>query len=159
MKTFGDFLTTLLSNWDCRAVQGTALCRSRRELSNAYFLAKFGLDTAKNEPCQVCPIPRNAAASRANFERTWKRRPPARRPWTPRGLRSRRASPCSTCTPGFSFRITQLDKARSPLYRNRCCKLIVTWKLSPKSPQHTRLHCSQNSFFKAKLLQNTVNSF
>ena len=37
-------------------MQSSALCRSRRELSNAYFLAKFGLDTAENEPCQVCPI-------------------------------------------------------------------------------------------------------
>ena len=43
-------------------MQRSALCRSRRELSNAYFLAKFGLDTAENEPCQVCPTPRNAAA-------------------------------------------------------------------------------------------------
>ena len=25
------------------------MCRSRRELSNAYFLAKFGFDTAENE--------------------------------------------------------------------------------------------------------------
>ena len=32
------------------------MSRSRRELSNAYFLAKFGFDTAENEPCQVCPI-------------------------------------------------------------------------------------------------------
>ena len=46
-----------------KAVQRSALCRSRRELSNAYLLAKFGLDTAENEPCQVCPTPRNAAAS------------------------------------------------------------------------------------------------
>ena len=45
------------------------MCRSRRELSNAYFLAKFGLDTAENEPCQVCPTPRNAASSRATLER------------------------------------------------------------------------------------------
>ena len=29
------------------------MCRSRRELSNAYFLAKFGFDTAENEPCQA----------------------------------------------------------------------------------------------------------
>ena len=36
-------------------MQRSALCRSRRELSNEYLLAKFGLDTAKNEPCQVCP--------------------------------------------------------------------------------------------------------
>ena len=26
-----------------------------RELSNAYLLAKFGFDTAENEPCKVCP--------------------------------------------------------------------------------------------------------
>ena len=42
--------------WHFRAVQRSVLCRSRRELSNAYFLAKFGFDTAENEPCQVCPI-------------------------------------------------------------------------------------------------------
>ena len=31
------------------------MCRSRRELSNAYLLAKFGFDAAENEPCKVCP--------------------------------------------------------------------------------------------------------
>ena len=45
-------------------MQRSALCRSRRELANAYFLAKFGFDTAENEPCQVCPIPRFHAAER-----------------------------------------------------------------------------------------------
>ena len=35
--------------------------RSRRELSSAYFLAKFCFDTAENKPCQVWPTPRNAA--------------------------------------------------------------------------------------------------
>ena len=49
-----------------RTVQRSAFCRSRRELSNAYFLAKFGFDTAENdqpasqpaenEPCKVCPL-------------------------------------------------------------------------------------------------------
>ena len=34
----------------------SALCGSRRELSNAYLIAKIGLDTAENEPCEVCPI-------------------------------------------------------------------------------------------------------
>ena len=29
------------------------MCRSRRELSNEYFLAKSGFDTAENEPCEV----------------------------------------------------------------------------------------------------------
>ena len=34
------------------------MCRSRRELSNAYSLAKFGFDTAENEPSKVWPIKR-----------------------------------------------------------------------------------------------------
>ena len=29
-------------------------CRSRRELSNEYLLAKFGVDTAENEPLKIC---------------------------------------------------------------------------------------------------------
>ena len=42
-------------------MQRSALCRSRRELSNGYLLAKFGFDTAasqpaENEPCKVCPL-------------------------------------------------------------------------------------------------------
>ena len=44
--------------WIPKAVQRSALCRSRRELSNAYLLAKNGVDTAENEPCKVCRIPR-----------------------------------------------------------------------------------------------------
>ena len=48
-------------------MQRSALCRSRRELSNEYFLAKIGVDTAENEPLEVwgeifniihwCPYP------------------------------------------------------------------------------------------------------
>ena len=38
---------------DSKAVQRSALCRSRRELSNAYLLAKIGVDTAENEPLEV----------------------------------------------------------------------------------------------------------
>ena len=48
------FATNFLEKCDFRAVQRSALCRSRRELSNAYFLAKFGFDTAENEPSKVC---------------------------------------------------------------------------------------------------------
>ena len=34
------------------------MCRSRRELSNAYFLAKFRFDTDENEPCTFgCAAP------------------------------------------------------------------------------------------------------
>ena len=35
--------------FDSKAVQRSALCRSRRELSNEYLLAKIGVDTAENE--------------------------------------------------------------------------------------------------------------
>ena len=34
-------------------MQRSALCRSRRELSHAYLLAKIGVDTAENEPLEV----------------------------------------------------------------------------------------------------------
>ena len=34
------------------------MCKSRRELSNAYLLAKFGFDTAENGPCKICTIKR-----------------------------------------------------------------------------------------------------
>ena len=34
----------------------TALCKSLRELSNEYLLAKVRFDTAENEPCKVCPL-------------------------------------------------------------------------------------------------------
>ena len=51
------------------------MCRSRRELSNEYLLAKFGFDPAENEPCKVCPLsayrsPRFATfASQRRFEK------------------------------------------------------------------------------------------
>ena len=49
-KNIGDFW---LKFWDWRTVQMSALCRSRRELSNEYSLAKIGVDTAENEPLEV----------------------------------------------------------------------------------------------------------
>ena len=50
-QTFSDFKKMSFENG--AAVQKNALFRSRRELSNAYFLAKFGFDTADNEPPKV----------------------------------------------------------------------------------------------------------
>ena len=46
----GKFGVDTAENMDSKAVQRSALCRSRRELSNEYLLAKFGFDTAENEP-------------------------------------------------------------------------------------------------------------
>ena len=42
-----------LKFWDRRTVQRSALCRSRRELSEEYLLAKIGVDTAENESLGV----------------------------------------------------------------------------------------------------------
>ena len=42
--------------WPWRGESGAKACkscRSRQELSNAYFLAKFGVDTEENEPSKV----------------------------------------------------------------------------------------------------------
>ena len=38
---------------DSKKVQRSALCRSRRELFNEYWLEKIGVDTAENEPLEV----------------------------------------------------------------------------------------------------------
>ena len=46
-------------------MQRSALCRSWRELSNAYLLVKFGVDTAEKEPCRVRPSERSGEVERA----------------------------------------------------------------------------------------------
>ena len=47
-------------------MQRSALCRSRREFSNAYLLAKFGIETAENESSDVCRARRGPVAGRRN---------------------------------------------------------------------------------------------
>ena len=65
------------------------MCRSRGELSNAYLLAKFGFDTAENQPSKVL---------RAHAEQ--RRRAAPRRPRRDslgdlRRARSRRVAACT----------------------------------------------------------------
>ena len=83
-------------------MQRSVKWRSRRELSNAYFLAKIGLDTSENEPCQVCRTPRNAAAVTARTSpptprtrRRAARAPPGRAGGPPRKGRPSAARPGS----------------------------------------------------------------
>ena len=47
------------------------MCRSRRELSNAYLLAKFVSDTAENEPCKVGWLQRSSGRYRSLLEATF----------------------------------------------------------------------------------------
>ena len=46
----------LLKYWGLSGAKARKSCRSRQELSNEYLLAKFGVDTAENEPLKVCLI-------------------------------------------------------------------------------------------------------
>ena len=89
---------------DFRAVQRSSLCRSRRELSNAYLLAKFRFDTAENEPCKVSRIPRL----------------PHRGFRTRSGLRSSstRTAPRARDPTPLSGSDQHLRRARSRLYRS-----------------------------------------
>ena len=50
-KNFDEFL---LKYWGLSVAKACKSCRSRQELSNEYFLAKFGVDTEENEPYKVC---------------------------------------------------------------------------------------------------------
>ena len=50
---FVEILANFEKKLDWRAVQRSVLCRSRRELSNEYLVAKIGFDTAENEPLKV----------------------------------------------------------------------------------------------------------
>ena len=117
-------------------MQRNALCRSRRELLNAYLLAKFRVDTAENEPCKVCRIPSPCGQHRSRPSR---RRRPSSRGTTasPPSASSRPSSPrearlLPTSQQGCFFdpgrvqgekeagcRQSKARRARSRLYRRR----------------------------------------
>ena len=126
----------------------SALCRSRRELSNAYLLAKFGLHTAENEPCQVCPTPRNAAASERSV---WPDRgEPGPTVARGRGVvapapRARRGVPPAPQPAGRV--LTNLTGLVLGCIEVKFCKKICVRKLSPRSTRCTPLHCSKITFF------------
>ena len=76
--------------WIPKAVQRSALCRSWRELSNAYLLAKFRFDTAENEPYFVSMQPLERALAAAGDGRP-RRTTPGGRFGAPRRLASQAA--------------------------------------------------------------------
>ena len=47
------FDENLLKYWGLTGAKACKSCRYRQELSNEYLLAKFGFDTAENEPLKV----------------------------------------------------------------------------------------------------------
>ena len=74
-QNFQQFLTKKLRLengvfWDsipkrCKGVHCVDLGESfPTSYSNEYLLAKFGFDTAENEPCKVCPVKFESSSSR-----------------------------------------------------------------------------------------------
>ena len=53
LENANKFDEKLLKYWGLSGAKACKSCRSRQELSNEYLLAKFGFDTAENEPFQV----------------------------------------------------------------------------------------------------------
>ena len=95
--------------WDWRTVQRSALCRSRRELSNEYLLAKIGVDTAENGPLKVCQkLTKNRKKVSTNVG-----------PPTPCGLSNKR--PGEHRCPASSARGRLTKPARSSR-RSRACR-------------------------------------
>ena len=52
-KNAKKFDENFLKYWGLSGAKACTSCRSRQELSNEYFLAKFGVDTEENEPYKV----------------------------------------------------------------------------------------------------------
>ena len=120
-------------------MQRSALCRSRRELSNAYLLAKFGFDTAENEPSKVCRPPPRAATTRRR-----------------RGGRP----PIVRDDPGRLARSGKFDRARSRLYRRQILQENMRLKaLAEIYTMHSFAQLCNLTFFCqnfAKILQNSA---
>ena len=55
-KNAKKFDENFLKYWGLSGAKACKSSRSRQELSNEYFLAKFGVDTEENELYQVCPF-------------------------------------------------------------------------------------------------------
>ena len=52
------FDENFLEYWGLSGAKACKCCRSFQELSNEYFVAKFGVDTEENEPYKVCSFGR-----------------------------------------------------------------------------------------------------
>jgi len=132
-----DFWTV---KWALRMVQRSAFCRSRRELSNAYLLAKCGFDTAENQPCKVCPLsaygsPRcseTSSSSRRRWGRRWRKCGPSRRSaWTRSASRTRPSLSWKIRYRTFIWFFSQMIKfyrACSLPYRRQILQENFRWK-------------------------------
>ena len=129
-------------------MQRSALCRSRRELSNAYLLAKFGFDAAENEPLESWTEIRKFGGAKIPIvisKFPWKleiwtvgpvclSEPPR---WLPSfALRSVAASSPANGDLSCRYRtflwffsqMSKLYRPRSPLYRRQILQENIRWR-------------------------------
>ena len=119
------------------------MCRSRRELSNEYLLAKIGVDTAENEPLEVwgensiqysivsLGVPSRAARGRTASSRRCSRRACRSSSSTRRRCPSRRSSTGAALRRRMHIELNfppKLRGARSRLYRRRFLQINSRWK-------------------------------
>ena len=95
-------------------MQRSAFCRSRRKLSNEYFLAKFGFDTAENEHRKVCDVGacRVSCSLSSGYPAGLARRSSARRPG-PSTCRRKPRAWTSSSSPSSPTRARRQPRSRS----------------------------------------------
>ena len=124
-------------------MQRSALCRSQRELSNEYLLAKIGFDTAENEPAKFSQFYRILRRTSARTRSSRSRRPRALEALeSPRDVggveaaldvpRERREDLSWKVRyrtfPWFFSQMSKLYRARSLLYRRQILQVNIRWK-------------------------------
>ena len=116
------------------------MCRSRRELSNEYLLAKIGVDTAENEPLEVWGkiIQYYSFVSLIGTKQASCATHPSRcatctcptRAWKYPALMhlGRDASALSKLNSWRLLKLIKIKSARSRLYRSRFLQVNTRWK-------------------------------
>ena len=127
-QNFDKILATFQKKCDFRVVQRSALCKSRRELSNAHLLENFRFDTAENEPCKVNVCKNEPSASTSSpssrhrccaFSRTSRKSRALTASTSAGPIRCGRPAPAHRWA-GCAH--LNADRARSRLYRSEILK-------------------------------------
>ena len=131
------------------------MCRSRRELSNEYLLAKIGVDTAENEPLEVWgkiiqyysfvslapPVDERPEAARAA---PLQGAPPWR--WRSRPGHAKAAHPASQ-RPSEAITKTRTSLTASPVLSSVHLLETPLWQPSPPKGSHLRTPVNNIEYF------------
>ena len=116
MQNLAKLWQILAKKLDFRAVQRSALCRSRRELSHAYLVAKFGFDTAS----RTSPLKFARSSRVAGF--------PEAGPTSQRAAGPAAKPAYLEPMPLATAPTDKIDRARSRVYRSQILQPKHRWK-------------------------------